>query len=355
MLLSLEIRDVRNICKATVKPANKINVIIGKNGCGKTAFLEAIFLLGRGRSFRTPRIREIINYNSENFIISGEIECDGKNINRVGIKTKEKKIEIKINGEKKNNRTELVKNLPTQIIYPGSFCLLEEGPENRRKFLDYGLFHMEHSSVDNWKRYNRSLKQRNALIRTSRQSNQTPWRLEMVKYGNLLNEQRENYFRGFEIFFLETVSSFLPFNTYEFSFYRGWALGKSLAQILVENEQSDLILGFTKNGPHRADFKIKVDGKDAKRNLSRGQMKLLVFAIKIAQVRMANNFSSNPHCILIDDLASELDMDNKKIIIDYLRNLKTQIFITATDAQVLGQELSEEKVFHVEQGCFFSS
>ena len=140
-----------------------------------------------------------------------------------------------------------------------------------------------------------------------------------------------------------------------FVFYQGWPMGKTLNQILMENEQSDLILGFTKNGPHRADFKIKVDGKNAKSNLSRGEMKFLIFAIKMAQVKMADHFVSQPHCILIDDLASELDAVFKGIVMEYLNKLEIQIFITATEIGALGKEFKDKKVFHVEQGCFSSS
>ena len=202
-LISLNIKSVRNICEVAIKPTNGINLIIGKNGCGKSAFLEAIFLLGRGRSFRTPNIRDIINYDSKEFVVSGEVNRDGNNISRIGIKAGGGKVEIKINGEKKSDRTELVKILPTQIIYPGSFNLLEEGPANRRRFLDYGLFHMEQLSVDTWKKYNRALKQRNAFIKTSQTNKEDPWRVEIVKYGNLLTEKRESYFKEFETYFLE--------------------------------------------------------------------------------------------------------------------------------------------------------
>ena len=213
---------------------------------------------------------------------------------------------------------------------------------------------MEQSSLDIWKKYNRSLKQRNVLLKASQRQNQEPWRVELIKYGNLLNQKRKSYFREFEKYFLETASRLLPFKSYEFAFYQGWPTEKTFAQVLIETEQPDLILGFTKNGPHRADFKIKVDGKNASTNLSRGQMKLLIFAIKIAQVQMANQFVIEPHCILIDDLSSELDTECKKIVMEYLKKLETQIFITATDIGMLGNELNDEKVFHVEQGSFIS-
>ncbi len=91
-LISLNIKSVRNICEVAIKPTNGINLIIGKNGCGKSAFLEAIFLLGRGRSFRTPNIRDTINYDSKEFVVSGEVNCDDKNFSQIGIKVGGKKI-----------------------------------------------------------------------------------------------------------------------------------------------------------------------------------------------------------------------------------------------------------------------
>ena len=108
---------------------------------------------------------------------------------------------------------------------------------------------MEQSSLDIWKKYNRSLKQRNALLKASQSQNQEPWRVGLIKYGDSLNQQRQSYFREFENCFFETASCLLPFKSYDFSFYQGWSFEKTLAEVLIENEQSDLFLGFTKNGP----------------------------------------------------------------------------------------------------------
>jgi len=354
VLGSLLIRNVRNIIETEICPADRINLIVGNNGCGKTAVLESIFLLGRGRSFRTSNIREIINHNSKSLIVSGKISQDEKKSSRIGLKIDENRLEIKIDDEQRKDRTELVRNLPTQIIYPGSFGLLDEGPGNRRKFLDYGLFHMEQSSLNNWKKYNRALRQRNVLLKQACVHQLEPWRIEMNKYGELLNDQRKNYLKEFEQYFLEIASELLPFKQYEFSFFTGWARDRSLNQVLKDDEKSDLILGFTRNGPHRADFKIKVNGRNVKSTLSRGQMKVLIFTIKMAQVKLSGQFLLKPPCILIDDLASELDTMFKGIVMDYLKKFKTQIFITATDIQSLGQGLKNEKMFHVEQGSFFS-
>lgn len=353
-LASLTINNVRNIKEAQISPANRINLIVGKNGCGKSSLLEAIFLLGRGKSFRTANLKDIIKFECDNFIINGETRLQSNVTSRLGIRVAKDNLEIKIDGERKKDRSELAKVLPTQLIYPGSFNLLEGGPGHRRKFLDHGLFHMEQSFLKIWKKYNRALKQRNALLKTASPNNVVPWNYELANYGGLLTDKRQQYLGQFENLFLKTASEFLPFDQYDFAFYQGWGKDKPLEQVLLEEVENDIRVGFTKNGPHRADFLVKVNGKEAKKFLSRGQMKILIFALQIAQVRLLNTVIPDSACILIDDLSSEFDDILKERVLKYLRKLKAQVFITATNLDMLGTTLDDRIVFHVEHGRFFT-
>lgn len=353
-IASVTIKNFRNISEAVIEPGKKINLIVGSNGSGKTSVLEALFLLSRGRSFRTTNLKEVVQFERLEFLVNGVVENKTNRQWKLGIRIGKQGKETRINGESKKDRKDFARIFPIQLFYPGSFGLLEEGPSNRRAFIDYGLFHMEHSFIDNWKKYNRALKQRNSLLKSGNYNDLLPWNIELSKYGHLLADQRIRYIKKFESVFLEIASNLLPYDKYEFEFHQGWRYGIELKKSLKENEKIDFKLGFTKNGAHRADFILKVGGKEARKYLSRGQIKLLIFALIIAQVSLNDSLEENSTCLLIDDLGSEFDNKTKRIVLKNINNLTNQIFITSTDRNFINEPDREMMVFHVEHGNVYS-
>lgn len=350
-LLKLDVFSLRNIQAASIQPAPGINFITGANASGKSSLLEAIFILGRARSFRTHHIKQAIGFDRPHLTVSGQLRHHNASLSQIGIQIDHKQSEIRIDQENRQ-KADLAYALPVQLIHPKSYRLLDGGPQNRREFLDWGIFNHQHQFLTHWRRYSKALQQRNALLKT-RQLTQVPvWDRELAEYGEVINGFRREYVGLLQPVFLEMAGFFLDTQQIEVLYQPGWDDKQGLAAILQKDLEKDLRYGFTHSGPHRADFIIQHNRKSAKDYLSRGQQKLLVLALLLSQVSLLNQEAQNNCCILIDDLTAELDNGNKAKLIKYLAGIGCQIFISGTELADFGDLSTVEnyKVFHVEQG-----
>lgn len=354
-LISLDIENFRNIRQAHMDPGKGLNLIVGDNGSGKSSLLESIFFLGTGRSFRTSKIEELINFSGQSLSLGGTINISNTISSRIGISIGRDFMKVKIDGHSKRIRSALAEIIPVQIINPASFELIEGGPKLRREFLDYGLFHVEQSFLDEWKKYKRALQQRNVLLKNSKEKELAPWNKQLIDTGIHITKLREKYLSDISLLFSDIINGFLPNEKVELLFLCGWRKNCSLQSVLVADQARDLQLGYTASGPHRADFVITVHGKEAKRYLSRGQLKILLYAIKLAQVKLFTSLISKRACILVDDLRSELGTEYQSRVIDYLLKVDSQVFITATSNSGLEKEFPNKKMFHVEHGTIITS
>ena len=164
-LKKLDIYNVRNIVKASIQPSPAINFIYGSNASGKSSLLEAIFILGRAKSFRTTSIRQVINFSSQELIISGHALQNTAQEEMLGIEMDGKNIRIRINRETVKQRSELAYALPLQLIHPTSYQLLDGGPKLRREFIDWGVFNQQQEFLHSWRKYRKALLQRNGLLK----------------------------------------------------------------------------------------------------------------------------------------------------------------------------------------------
>src|SRR5690606_22288729 len=174
----LSVTGVRNLQPVTLHPSPRINLIHGANGSGKTSLLEAIHLLGLARPFRSTRLQPVIRYGEQASTDFGEIRQRTGETNSVGItRTKQADYQSRMDGQKVRSLAELAAALPLQLINRDSFRLLEGAPKQRRQYLDWGVFHVEHQFLPAWQRLQKSLKQRNSLLRRGRiqRSMLQPW------------------------------------------------------------------------------------------------------------------------------------------------------------------------------------
>lgn len=355
-LQRLDIYNVRNIRKQTLFPASGFNLIYGKNGSGKSALIEAIYLLGRAKSFRSSAIKSIISFDQSSLTLFAEVLNESQYLKQVGVKMDGKSIEIHINQQPNQKRSQLVYSFPLQLIHPKSFELLDAGSQLRREFLDWGVFNQEPKFLEIWRNYKKALLHRNALLklRTSNQIN--VWNQELVLYGTMINEYRFQYLTALKPVLSHAVSKFLTVIDFDIKLLSGWSGDVSFEQQLTNDLEKDLRYGYTNSGPHRADFQILIENRIAKDVVSRGQLKLLVIALKLAQVELMIKSRNYFGCILFDDFSAELDIQNRRKIIDYLMKFNTQVFITATERRDFGDldVLDNYKMFHVEHGALQS-
>lgn len=349
----LDIFRVRNIDHASLTPSPNLNFIYGANGSGKSSILEAIYILGRASSFRTRTIKHVINEQSTDLIVTGQILQANNFQTQLGLLLNAKESNIHINQKTNCKRSELAYSLPLQIIHPKSYLILDSVSALRREFIDWGVFNQHEEFLLLWRNYKKILHHRNILLKSKSVRQMSVWDSELVQFAQKIDLLRSTYLRDFESIFTAICANFLEYENLNFQYYSGWDSSIPFEQILKNNLEKDLKFGYTQHGPHRCDFNLYVNHKLAKYFLSRGHLKLLVLSLKLAQVQMMYLKSSKICTLLIDDLTSEIDSFNRSKLINYLSIHNCQVFITATEYMefgILPQNITDYKLFHVEQG-----
>lgn len=351
-LLKLDIYAVRNIEKLSIHPSPAINFIVGENASGKSAFIEAIFILGRAKSFRSASIKPVINFAHDHLIVSSQTLQPIGNTLYLGIQLDGKGFEIRINQEPKQKKSELAYALPLQLIHPKSYELLDAGSQIRREFLDWGVFNDDKNFLPAWRNYKKSLSQRNVLLKNKSIKQISVWNNELIYYGTIVDSYRKQYLEKFKPVFIKIINRFFEIDDLDLKLISGWDTSKEFHQVLIENLDKDLRYGFTHSGPHRGDFQLLVNNRLARDFVSRGQLKLLVICLKLAQVQLLVNEQNTNGCILIDDFTAELDVTNRAKLLHYLSEMQCQVFITATGVTDFGDlsRTKNYKMFHMEHG-----
>jgi DNA replication and repair protein RecF len=350
----LAFQGLRNLRPLDIQPGLRINLIAGDNGSGKTSVLEGIHILGMGRSFRTRHLRHVITHDAPAFQLHGRVA--GEPAVSLGLERRRDaaEMQIRLAGERIYRISRLVETLPLQLINPDSFQLLEGSPARRRQFLDWGVFHVKHEFFDVWQRVRRALKHRNALLRHGRMdgASLSPWELELAHWGERLNVLREAWVEDFMPVFELALQGLMPLQGLELRYYRGWDKRRSLAEALYQGRDTDRQMGFTQQGPQRADLGIRLHRRPAVEILSRGQQKLVVSALKLAQGTLFETMTGRTCIYLIDDLPAELDSAHQSTFCDWLERMHCQVFITSVDPNALTNNwraTTPVSRFHVKQ------
>jgi DNA replication and repair protein RecF len=326
-LSRLQVTDFRCLQSADLQPDPQFTLISGPNASGKTSLLEAIYVLGRGRSFRTRRLEHLIRHGIERFVVFGEVETSTRRV-PMGVEGSRKGIRAQIDGDKPSSLAELALFLPVQIIDPEVHHLIDEGPSRRRRYLDWGVFHVEQSFVGHWQRYQLVLKQRNAALK----ARQPPavvsvWDSDLVRSGELLGVARARYVSLLSPS-AEAIGRSLLGMELSLSYRNGWLKGQSMAEALQQSWSHDLQTGATQVGPHRAELGIRLDGMPVRDRISRGQQKLLAAALLIAQLKLFPDASPVQPTLLLDDPAAELDDERLANLIREVSSQSVQLIIT---------------------------
>ena len=350
MLAHLEATDFRNFEAFQIAPGPGFNMIYGPNGSGKSSLLESIYLLGMGRSFRARLVSRAIRHEANKLMVVGQIADEYGNKVPVGIeRPRHGTGKIRVNGSTVQSIAELASMLPVQLINQDSYHLVEGGPKFRRQFIDWGLFHVEQNFFKLWKRSQQLLLQRNAELRNSANSSQIKaWDKEFVLAATELSELRESYVNRL----LEVLSPILVnlkgIPDWSITYLPGWDRARDLQEVLSTSFARDIQIGHTQHGPHRADLHICINGVPAHEVLSRGEQKLFVYALRLAQGILLRGLVGKKCIYLIDDLPAELDTARQQQVIEILKGLESQVFVTGTALQQLRVFLEEDST-----ACYF--
>ena len=357
-LNTLKIQQFRNIAEAQLEFRPGINLIYGENGSGKTSLLEAIYFLAHGRSFRSSKVEKLIRYEQTAFLLNAKVEMAQQVLNLGLQREREGELRMRLNGEDLNRVSDLAQLLPVQLITPESFKLLLGGPKERRQFFDMGLFHVEQSFYSLWSKLQRLLKHRNALLKTQKRYNDeyAYWDQNLASLAFELQGLRLRYISALDAAVQPLLNDAPWASGLTLQLYSGWPerieRPEELQQLLQQNFLQDLRLGHCQFGPQKADLKLKVQGQAVEEVLSRGQLKVLLFALKVAQSNVIYNYGHKQPVLLIDDLASELDDNSKRHIFSFLNTINSQVFISAINTDQVLPAIPDVNpaLFHVEHG-----
>ncbi len=348
-IAELQIERLRCLDQVKIEPHAELNIIAGDNGAGKTTLLEAIYLLGRGRSFRAPRPSAVVQTGAEAATLFCRILGNGESDARHGISIGRKKAQIHIDGKAGGSLADLVAGLPVLLMDSAVHDLIQGGPGERRRFLDWGVFHVKHDFRRAWRTYRRALQQRNAALKQNQsRSAVAAWDQDLVSAALSVDSCRREYLETLTPYLAANIEGFLDLPA-DFGFRRGWPDGVDLAEALDQGYARDHALGSTQQGPHRAELVIRVDGHPARHRLSRGQQKLCAAALILAQSRFVMDQSQQGMTLLVDEPAAELDDVHLQRLIAGVRASGAQVFITALEPDALGIS-GDRRVFHVEHG-----
>lgn len=342
--------NLRSVRHAELVDLADLNLLVGVNGAGKTSMLEGIHLLGTARSFRTRRLEPVLTRGEELLRVVGEVTA-GSVKSFMGVERRAGSLLMRAGGQTVQQTSELARLLPLMVIRPESHEVFSGGSEERRRALDWAVFHVEPGYGAVHGRYARALKQRNAALRQGAGSRVLePWDAELIEAGLAVHQARQT-FLGSCKGELAADAEWLTGLDIGLSYRQGWRAGTTLAERIRDGLSSDRERGTTQSGPHRADLAFEVDGVDARTSLSRGEGKRLVFALLLGLTDQVVRKTGNTPVLLVDDLASELDAEARERFVDRVAGLGCQVFISAVEKELVSERhRTAAAVFHVEQG-----
>lgn len=347
-----KIRNIRLLKRQAAQFHPTLNLVFGDNGAGKTSLLECLQLLGRGPG-SPGRGSELLSHGEKQWSVRGGLASSVTGVpeDLVEVRWAPGETRITVN-EMPIKLAELARKVPVLAITPYSHRIMEEGPSLRRRYLDWGVFHMEHEFHPAWQRMSRILSQRNAALRRAQDSVQIRvWDTELSATAAKVTAYRQRYVEQLGQALNTGFSELLDNAQWSIRLNPGWRTGRDYAEILSENLARDRRQGFTSEGPHRAELSIRRNERRVQHEISRGQQKLLVSALVLAQCRLFQQASGRFPVLLVDDLGAELSERSRLALCHQLDRYSGQKFVTALEQEGFSGLSSDRRMFHMEQGA----
>jgi DNA replication and repair protein RecF len=345
----LRIEGVRCLSEVVLDLDPARNYLFGSNGAGKTSCLEAIYLLARGRSFRSRQTARLVRRGHDRLSVFGRVrDADGRS-RRLGVEFGEGRLSGHLDGEALGSQAEMLRLFPVHVIDPRLHQLVEAGPSERRRYIDSGVFHVEHRFLDDWRHYRRVLGQRNAALKAGGGAVEIDvWTEPFLAAAYAVHAARAVYVERLARIAAGQARAMLG-HELKLTYRPGWRRGIELGEALDEHRDRDRLAGFTQVGPHRADLRLDFDVGGVQETASRGQQKLVAAALVVAQVKLFEEWTGRRSTVLVDDASAELDAGAQSRLKAALDGLRSQQVLTGLTIEAL-QPDPGFPVFHVEQG-----
>lgn len=348
----LKLSDFRCFPEFSLEFSPKANFLQGPNGAGKTSVLEAVYFLARGKSFRKGGTEALTRIDQSRYSIFAQIQYGNGQSAKLGVEKVEDRTSLHMNGKPTGKLGDFLKNTMVSCFEPGSHELLSGSAEERRSFLDWLVFHVEHNYLSLWRAYKKTLKQRNALLKSQRfhADQLTIWNEELAHFGEHLEAIRKKYLDKLVEQYRRIVDDFLPeLGFIDFEYFPGWKIGQDFLETLIAREKIDRARGTTTVGPHRCEWYPRYQKAPHPNQLSRGQQKLTALILMLAQAELYAAEHQECPIILLDDLASELDELHLNKVVKWLLNKPNQLIFSGVEFYLKGlYDQSQVNVFHVE-------
>ncbi len=357
-LRQLEIQHLRNLERVSITLCSGLNFFLGDNGAGKTAILEAVHLLARGRSFRTQQTMDLVQRGQSRLTVRGVLEDEHRGELSVGhSRARGGRAELRINGLTGRRLSQVAELLPVQLMGPEVSDLVFGSPSGRRQWLDWGVFHVEHDHLRALREFMVALRQRNAVLKAASGRVADPrelavWSEELAGLAETVTTNRNGYLLQLAPVLNATLAQLAPDLVVEARYRPGWPEGQPLRKVLGDSAAREVKSGATLFGPHRADVELRVDGLPAAPSLSRGQGKALASAMMLAQALLLQRNASRSSVFLIDDIGAELDANHAIRFFALLGDLGAQVLATSNTVPetLRGSPDGPRRMFHVEHG-----
>jgi DNA replication and repair protein RecF len=349
-LVRLRLENLRAFQNLDLELAPSWSVFVGPNGAGKTTLLEAAYLLSHARSFRAAPREALVRHGTSGFSVFGRVARESATMSGLGLARVSGELEARVDGARVPV-SELLREIAVVCFEPGSHELISGAADGRRRFLDWGVFHVEHDFLRLWRSYQRALRQRNALLRSGADgASLDPWDRELARSGAPLVAMRERYGARLGPIVTARLGEIVAeLGPARFQLSGGWRNEVDALEKLAGSRPDDLRRGFTTQGPHRADWSIAFERAPRREHLSRGQEKLCALGCVLAQAELFAEWRGEWPIVCIDDLASELDAAHQEPLVRTLAGKDAQILVTGTHFPIAFEHLAEAPArFHVE-------
>lgn len=350
MFESILIENVRNLREVSIVAGSGANYLFGENGSGKTSVLEALHLLGFGRTFRAGSIDGVIRTGEPFCRVVADVFLGDGHVSKIGLERRGKCWQAKVDGVAVEHLSSLLLRVPILCLHPGSADALLFDADVRRRMIDWGVFHVEPSLLRVWRDYVRALRQRNAALRVQDEMLASAWEPELSSNGERIHAARVEYLAALSSGLTAVLEQIAPeLKDVAVSFRSGWAESESLGSALEATRSRDLIGGFTSSGPHRGDLRLQWNGKPFREIASRGQAKAYVLSVLLAQATWYRLRTGRWPTLLFDDVGSELDTEHQSKLATWLEVSASQVWFSGLDDQPPLLPHSATR-FHVKQG-----
>ncbi len=349
----LFLQNFRNYEEEQFEFSEGLNVLFGKNAQGKTNCAEAVFYLCTGASLRIRHDKQLIRVGAECAKITAQAQNRYGNVTIEAI-LHENKREIRVNGSKIAKNADLMGHINSVFFSPGELRLIQDGPDERRRFMNLSISQTSPAYYTALLRYNKILDQRNTLLKDKDISlvlDTLPvWDEQLCRYAAVIIKKRVEFLEKLAPFAKE-YHSFLTDGEEELllkpdRLYEGeeGEIAQKLLSRLANNYEKDLRLGFTTVGPHRDDLNVYIGGMEAKAYASQGQMRTAALSLKLAEVEIFKALSGECPVLILDDVMSELDLKRRKKLLQCVSGMQTILTCTHAERVLYGAECNKIRI-----------